>query len=343
VAAAGESVGAPVAVAGEPDRGRYRGQHLGRNAGHYVGRFAPSPTGLLHAGSLVAALGSWLDARAQDGRWLVRIEDVDTTRCQPGADREILRQLATCGLLPDEPPLWQSQRGAAYAAALDDLLARGLAYPCTCTRSQIAAAVAGSGRPHRPHGELIYPGTCRPAATVPATTRPASTAHVALPARRHAVRLRVEPGVASVIDWTDRKLGPQHQDVSADVGDFVLRRADGLWAYQLAVVVDDAAQGVTHVVRGADLSDNTARQILLQRELRLPTPSYLHLPLVLASDGYKLSKQNGATPLDLVDPLAALRAAAITLGLPDASPGASVADALSGWIREWARRWSPAE
>jgi glutamyl-Q tRNA(Asp) synthetase len=339
--------------------------------GPYVGRFAPSPTGLLHAGSLVAALGSWLDARAHAGRWLVRIEDVDTPRCQPGADHEILRQLAVCGLLPDEPPIWQSQRGAAYAAALDDLLARGLAYPCTCTRSQIAAAMAASGRPHRPHGELVYPGTCRPATPTPIATRtehrspaPAVTADgqpvadaagpavaadatsdaatqgvASPPTLRHAVRLRIEPGAASLVDWIDRRLGPQQQDVSADVGDFVLRRADGLWAYQLAVVVDDAAQGVTHIVRGQDLADNTARQILLQRLLGLATPAYLHLPLVLAADGHKLSKQNGATPLDLTNPLAALQAAARVLGLPGAAPGASLPDALAGWAAAWAAHW----
>jgi glutamyl-Q tRNA(Asp) synthetase len=260
----------------------------------------------------------------------VRIEDVDTPRCQPGADELILRQLEICSLVPDEPSVWQSQRSQAYAAAVDDLLARGLAYPCICTRSQIAAALAVSGRPHRPHGELVYPGTCRPVG------RPGVAAR---PEHRHAVRLRVEPGEASRVEWTDRRLGPLQQDVAAEVGDFVLKRADGLWAYQLAVVVDDAAQGITHIVRGADLADNTARQILLQRQLGLATPSYLHLPLVLARDGHKLSKQNGATALDLADPLAALRAAATVLGLPDVAPGARTADALAGWTRAWAERW----
>jgi glutamyl-Q tRNA(Asp) synthetase len=320
----------------------------------YVGRFAPSPTGLLHAGSLVAALGSWLDARAHAGRWLVRIEDVDTPRCQPGADHEILRQLAACGLLPDEPPLWQSQRGAAYAAALDDLLARGLAYPCTCTRSQISAALAASGRPHLPHAELVYPGTCRPASVTTGTRHSEHMPHVpgllarataatgataaaaGLATPRVAVRLRVEPGMASFVTWTDRALGAQAQDVATDVGDFVLRRADALWAYQLAVVVDDAAQGVSDIVRGADLADNTARQILLQRQLGLPTPSYLHLPLVLAGDGHKLSKQNGATPLDLAEPRVALQAAAAVLGLPPTPSSASVAEALLTWTLAWA-------
>jgi glutamyl-Q tRNA(Asp) synthetase len=299
--------------------------------GRYIGRFAPSPTGLLHAGSLVAALGSWLDARAHAGRWLVRIEDVDTPRCQPGADAAILAQLARCGLLPDEPPRWQSQRGAAYAAALAELLGRGGAYACTCTRSQINAALAARGRPHRSHGELVYPGSCRPADATPVT---------ALPARPHALRLRVEPGAASRVAWHDRRLGAQQQEVAGAVGDFVLRRADGLWAYQLAVVVDDAAQGISHVVRGADLADNTPRQILLQRVLGLPTPGYLHLPLLLAPDGHKLSKQNGAVALDLAEPLAALNAAATTLDLAPAAPTTPVADALAAWTQAWAPRWT---
>jgi glutamyl-Q tRNA(Asp) synthetase len=300
-------------------------------AGAYIGRFAPSPTGPLHAGSLVAALGSWLDARARAGRWLVRIEDVDTPRCQPGAAEAILAQLARCGLLPDEPPRWQSQRGALYGQALAQLLARGHAYACTCTRSRIAAALTASGRPHRPHGELVYPGSCRPAEPQPVST---------LPTERHAVRLRVEPGAAGVVHWHDRRLGEQVQDVADEVGDFVLQRADGLWAYQLSVVVDDAAQGISHVVRGADLVDNTPRQILLQRLLGLPTPGYLHLPLVLAADGHKLSKQNGAMPLDLADPLAALNAAAAVLDLAPPAPATPVADALAAWTRAWAARWT---
>jgi glutamyl-Q tRNA(Asp) synthetase len=305
----------------------------------YIGRFAPSPTGLLHAGSLVAALGSWLDARAHAGRWLVRIEDVDTPRCQPDAAEAILAQLARCALLPDEPPQWQSQRGALYTRALDDLLARGRAYACTCTRSQIAAALAASGRQHRPHAELVYPGSCRPAKP---HLQPEPQAVTGLPAERHAVRLRVEHGAASLVHWHDRRLGAQQQGVADEVGDFVLKRADGLWAYQLAVVVDDAAQGISHVVRGADLADNTPRQIELQRQLRLPTPVYLHLPLVLAADGHKLSKQNGAIPLDLSDPLATLNATAAVLDLPPAAPATPIADALAGWTQAWAVRWCAA-
>jgi glutamyl-Q tRNA(Asp) synthetase len=282
----------------------------------YRGRFAPSPTGPLHAGSLVAALASWLDARAHGGVWLVRIEDIDTPRCVAGADALILAQLAACGLVPDEAPCWQSSRGAAYDAALTRLLAAGAAYLCGCTRSEIDAALAGRGAAHARFAERVYPGTCR------------GGLH-GKPAR--AVRLRVE----GVVAWSDRRLGPQVQDVGREVGDFVLGRADGLWAYQLAVVVDDAAQRITDVVRGADLADNTARQILLQRRLGLPMPAYLHTPLVLAADGHKLSKQNGAVPLDLADPLAALAAAARVLGLPTIE-SATVAGWLAAAVSAWA-------
>ena len=281
----------------------------------YAGRFAPSPTGPLHAGSLVAALASWLDARAQGGRWLVRIEDVDTPRCVPGADALILQQLADLSLVPDEAPLWQSQRGALYQQALDRLIAQGLAYPCACSRKDIEAALAAQGHARERHGELRYPGTCRHGLQ-------------GRPARAWRLRTTAPP-----VQWQDRRLGPQQQDVEAEVGDFVLKRADGLWAYQLAVVVDDAAQGITDVVRGEDLADNTARQILLQRALALPTPTYLHTALVLGANGEKLSKQNGAAPLDTQDPLAALNAAAGTLGLaPQAGP---VADALAAWVAAW--------
>ena len=255
----------------------------------YRGRFAPSPTGPLHAGSLVAALASWLDARAHGGQWLVRIEDVDGPRCPPGMDQVILGQLATLGLVPDEPPVWQSRRGDLYQAALDRLIASGHVYGCACTRAEIAAAVGPRAR----HGELVYPGTCRPE-NGGTNGRPV-----------RAWRFRAE----GRIDWQDRRLGAQSQDLETEVGDFVLKRADGLWAYQLAVVVDDAEQGITDVVRGEDLADNTPRQIALQRALGLPTPRYLHTPLVLAADGQKLSKQNGAAALDLRDPPARLREA----------------------------------
>ncbi|CAM3636083.1 tRNA glutamyl-Q(34) synthetase GluQRS [Roseateles saccharophilus] len=274
----------------------------------YRGRFAPSPTGPLHAGSLVAALASWLDARAQGGQWLVRVEDVDGPRCPPGMDQVILGQLAALGLHPDERPVWQSRRGALYQLALDRLIASGHAYGCACTRAEIAAAAG----PRPRHGELVYTGTCRHGTN----GRPV-----------RAWRFRVD----GRIDWTDRRLGPQTQDLAAEVGDFVLKRADGLWAYQLAVVVDDAEQGITDIVRGEDLADNTPRQIALQRALGLPTPRYLHTPLVLAADGHKLSKQNGAAALDLRDPMARLREAAERLGLQVDDSTTLLAAAVGQW------------
>lgn len=278
------------------------------------GRFAPSPTGPLHAGSVVAALGSWLDARAAGASWIVRIEDVDLPRCPPGMDRLVLQQLDVLGLRSDEAPVWQSQRSALYATALQRLVEAGLAFPCACTRKELLALQSGRER----HGELVYPGTCRDGLK----GRPA-----------RAWRLRVDHGL---VEWRDARLGPQRQDVAAELGDFVLKRADGLYAYQLAVVVDDAAQGITQVVRGEDLADNTPRQILLQRALGLPTPAYRHLPLVLAADGQKLSKQNGAAAIDLTQPLAVLQAAGAVLGLPALS-AAGVGDWLAQAVQAWAR------
>ncbi len=293
----------------------------------YRGRFAPSPTGLLHAGSLVAALASWLDARAQGGAWLVRIEDVDLPRCPLGAADEILRQLAACGLVSDEMPLWQSQRGNRYQAALERLIERGWAYPCGCTRKDIAQALALRGDTRARHGELVYPGNCRPA-NGGLKGKPARAW------RLDIATVSADLGLPAVLHWSDRRLGAQQQDVGSEVGDFVLRRADGLWAYQLAVVVDDAEQGITDIVRGADLADNSARQILLQQALGYPRPRYLHTPLVCGANGEKLSKQNGAAAVDLSDPLAALEAAAGLLGL-SARAGAT-RQSLERWTREWA-------
>ncbi len=297
----------------------------------YTGRFAPSPTGPLHAGSLVAALASWLDARARGGRWLVRIEDVDTPRCVPGADRQILAQLAACGLHSDGPVCWQSQRGVLYQQALDRLVAAGQAYPCACSRKDIEAALLARGLARERHHAAVYPGTCR-------------TGLQGRPAR--AWRLRVPEGPAQQVHWHDRRLGAQQQAVATEVGDFVLKRADGLWAYQLAVVVDDAAQGVTDVVRGADLADNTARQWLLQDALGLPHPSHLHTPLVLGPNGEKLSKQNGAAALRLDTPAQALQAlagAAQALGLPPAlADGANhPATLLARAVPAWAALYNP--
>jgi glutamyl-Q tRNA(Asp) synthetase len=251
----------------------------------YRGRFAPSPTGGLHVGSLVAAFGSWLFARHAGGQWLVRIEDIDPPREVAGAARLQLDTLAAFGLAADEPPMWQSTRGDAYAAALARLLASGHAYECHCSRSDLA----GDKGIHR---------RC-------------------LAGRRRAdpaIRFRV--GTASVVTFDDAIQGPVRQDVAEDVGDFVLRRADGLWAYQLAVVVDDAAQRINDVVRGADLLASTPRQILLQRALGIPTPRHAHLPLVVDARGRKLSKSLAAVPVDATDPLPALRAAWRVLGQP---------------------------
>jgi len=314
----------------------------------YIGRFAPSPTGPLHAGSLVAALASWLDARAHDGRWLVRIEDVDLPRCVPGADRLILQQLADCGLLPDEPPLYQSQRSALYQQALDDLVARGLAYPCACTRRDIELELERLGRPKTRHGELVYPGTCR--SGLQGKSARAWRLHTDLPIDSApnqpsalidnaptAIKSGADKPPLQPLRWFDRRLGAQAQDVATEVGDFVLKRADGLFAYQLAVVVDDAAQGITHIVRGEDLADNTARQILLQCALGLPTPAYLHTPLVLGPNGEKLSKQNGAQALDTHNPLAALNAAAAVLSLQ--VQATTLGDWLAAATTQWAATW----
>jgi len=273
-----------------------------------IGRFAPSPTGPLHFGSLVAALASWLDARAGGGRWLVRMEDLDRPRVQPGADGEILRTLAALGLEWDGKIVYQSERAALYREALDRL--RPQTYWCGCSRREIADSSLGLAA----DGARIYPGTCRDG----------------LGAGKSARALRVKTP-AGEIGFDDRVQGPQAQELAREVGDFVLYRADGLFAYQLAVVVDDAAQGVTDVVRGADLLDSTARQIHLQRLLGLPTPRYLHVPMALDARGEKLSKQTGAAALDPERPVEALAAALRFLGQPE-----------TGELSEALRNWDPA-
>ena len=284
----------------------------------YRGRFAPSPTGPLHAGSLVAALGSWLDARAHDGVWLVRIEDIDPPREVPGATREILATLDCLGLVSDEPVVMQSTRDAAYRAALDRLLAAGAAYGCACSRRDADQAALQAGL-----AAGVYAGTCRNGT---GGRRPRS------------IRLRVPDAPDDVIAFTDRAAGPFAQALARGVGDFVLKRADGPWAYQLAVVVDDAAQGITDVVRGADLLDNTPRQIWMQRQLGLPTPRYLHLRVVTNAQGEKLSKQTGARALDATNPLAELERAWQHLGFKQL--GADSRDAfLRRAVELWAERW----
>ena len=286
----------------------------------YRGRFAPSPTGPLHAGSLVAALASWLDAKAHDGQWWVRIEDTDGPRCPPGTDQLILQQLAQCHLHPDAPVQWQSRRTHLYQAALDRLRQSGHVYACMCSRKDIAQALTTQGWSAQRHASAPYPGTCKrlPPTATQLTQQP------------HAWRFAVPSGAWH---WHDRWLGAQSQDIAQHVGDVVLRRADGPWAYQLAVVVDDAEQGITHVVRGQDLADNTPRQMALQQALGLATPLYMHTPLVLGEDGEKLSKQNGAQPLDTIQPLACLQAAATALGL-SAHPG-PLPQALGFWVEQW--------
>ena len=262
----------------------------------YTGRFAPSPSGPLHAGSAVAAVASYLDARTHGGRWLVRIEDLDTPRNVAGATGIILNQLTALGMHWDGEVMVQSGRLAAYEEAFEALRTAKLTYPCACTRREIADSVL-RGQGFYPEGERPYPGTCRNGMT------PGRSAF--------SWRLKVPEGVAR---FEDRWLGPLEQDVARAVGDFVIRRADGIWAYQLAVVVDDTAQGVTHVVRGADLLGSTARQRVLAGILGYPLPSVLHVPLVTDASGQKLSKQNGAAAIDTAQPLAVLGQAWRALG-----------------------------
>jgi len=280
------------------------------NPAPYVGRFAPSPTGPLHFGSLVAAVASFLDARAVGGRWLVRMEDLDQPRSEPGAADTILRQLEAYGLHWDGAVIYQSQRDDAYAAALDALKARGAVYPCACTRSQLTQA------PHNHEGETIYPGTCRNGLPAGAIAR--------------SWRVRV-PDVST--HFHDRIHGDLQQNLAHDVGDFIVKRADGLFAYQLAVVVDDAFQGITHVVRGADLLWNTPRQIYLQGLLALPTPVYAHVPLITNAAGQKLSKQTLAPALPETGRGAVLAQALAVLGH---SPPADLAGAKPAELLAWA-------
>lgn len=283
----------------------------------YVGRFAPSPTGPLHFGSLVAALGSCLEARRHGGRWLLRIEDVDEPRCSPAMADDILRTLEACGFEWDGAVLVQSARKARYGEALASLKARGLVYPCACTRRELADSTVA------PDGAPIYPGTCRDG----------------LPAGKaaRAWRLRVD---ADAVCFDDAIQGRYCQNLAREVGDFVLLRADGYFAYQLAVVADDADQGVTHVVRGADLLDSTPRQIFLQRRLGVATPEYVHLPVAVDAAGEKLSKQTLAPSVDRGNPLPAMVDALRFLGQP-APPELRRAATADFW--RWARRhWDPA-
>jgi glutamyl-Q tRNA(Asp) synthetase len=285
-----------------------------------AGRFAPSPTGPLHFGSLVAAAGSWLFARTVGGAWLVRMEDLDAPRVVPGAADAILRALERYGLTWDGPVVFQSARLAQYEAALDFLVREKLVYVCSCSRADLARAASAPDRAD-PIAPGVYPGICR------GGLRPGR--------EPRALRFRVPPGL---VTFEDLVLGSYSEDVAAKVGDFVVKRADGPFAYQLAVVVDDADQGVTQVVRGADLIASTARQVALQRALGLLTPSYAHLPLVLGQDGTKLGKRDGALPLGTLDE----RRVRTTLSLALRILGQEPVDATPReMLEEAVRRFSP--
>ena len=380
----------------------------------YIGRFAPSPSGPLHAGSVVAALASYLDARAHDGLWLLRIEDIDPPRVEPGSDLTIRQQLRFLGLHWDGPPLYQSARVDRYQAVFDWLRAQGRIYGCGCTRREIIQAAhmlqtahtlqtaqalqttealqttqalqttgtrqAGptrqtepahqaSQRPSQalntPADETPYPGTCRhglpagrqarawrfridttgtpPPQTLPGATNPLASADFVqptdgnFPAAQERISNVGKAADLSNITFHDRWLGPQRQNPSLQCGDFILKRADGVWAYQLGVVVDDAESGVTDVVRGADLLSSTGRQILLLRALGAPVPRYLHLPLVMGDNGQKLSKQNGAPGVDTsgrMDAVDILNEAARALGLRQ--PGTRD---VQRWLHEATAQW----
>ena len=287
----------------------------------YIGRFAPSPTGPLHFGSLVVAVASYLDAKAHHGKWLLRVEDVDEPRTVPGAAEMILRTLSILEMEWDGAIVTQSARRDLYEAAFKKLGAH--TYGCVCSRKEIADSRLGIAT----DGSTLYPGTCRNGLAVGNTPR--------------AFRLRVpdagEPD--ECIQFEDRWQGTVTQSLSTECGDFVLKRADGYWAYQLAVVVDDAAQGVTHVVRGADLINSTARQIILQRRLGISTPRYLHVPVVTNTSGEKLSKQTGAQALDVARPIETLLSAAQFLGL-SIREAQSIRDFWRKATQEWANKFA---
>lgn len=286
----------------------------------YIGRFAPSPSGPLHAGSLVAAMASYLDAKAHQGLWLVRIEDIDEMRTVPGATDAIMQALTIFGMQHDGEIIVQSQRKHLYQAAFDRLA--GHTYACGCTRKEIADSRLGIAA----DGAAIYPGTCRDGI---GEGKIARTLRVQVPEQNQQ---------NETITFDDRWLGRLTQHLATEVGDFVLKRADGYWAYQLAVVVDDANQGVTHIVRGTDLLESTGRQIYLQRLLGFHTPSYMHVPVVLNEVGEKLSKQTGAKALDLNNPLSELLHAARFLEL-NIDHADSISEFWQKAIAEWTRRF----
>jgi glutamyl-Q tRNA(Asp) synthetase len=288
---------------------------------HYIGRFAPSPTGPLHAGSLVAALASFLDARAHHGRWLIRIEDIDEARTVPGAAEDIIATLSAFGMESDGEVVWQSMRKDRYAAAFNKLGPQ--AYPCACSRKEIADSRVALA----PDGAAIYPGTCR------------NGLAPGRPPRAWRVRVPTHDDPTAIVRFNDRWQGVIEENLADSVGDFVLKRADGFWAYQIAVVVDDADQQVTDIVRGADLLESSARQIYLQTLLGMPTPRYLHVPVVVSELGEKLSKQTGATALDKNKAVDELMLAASRLGLAFKPVSGSLQDFWEAAVREWAQRF----
>jgi len=286
----------------------------------YRGRFAPTPSGPLHFGSMVAAVGSFLDARSHGGSWLVRVDDLDPPRTVPGATDAILRCLEAFAMHPDGSVVYQSTRNDAYHAALHKLRESGLTYPCACSRKEIGdtglAGVDGA----------VYPGTCRQG--------------LAAGRRARALRLRCK---GTVVEFDDGIQGHVRQDLQLEIGDFVVYRADHVFAYHLACAVDDAEQGVSHVVRGADLIASTPRQIHLQEVLGLPTPAYLHLPVAVDAAGVKLSKQTLAPPVDSNVPEAALARVLLFLGLPPPAEirGAGLHELWTWAIQNWRRERLP--
>lgn len=287
---------------------------------NYIGRFAPSPSGPLHNGSLVAAMASYLDARAHHGQWLLRIEDIDTPRVVAGADHTIMQQLQALGMHWDGPVIWQSSRLNRYQEVFNQLKERGLIYGCACTRKEIVSNAIENDRLGL-HGERPYAGTCRHGI---ASNRPARAWRLVMP--------------EGIVRFVDRWQGEQSQDVVNEVGDIIVKRADGLFAYQLVVVIDDHDQGVTDIVRGNDLLSSTARQHCIARMLGYPTPRMMHVPLVLDENGRKLSKQNHATAIDIQNPLTSLGKAWLALGF-DPLPAGNVTQFWQQAVPVWHRRF----
>lgn len=315
----------------------------------YKGRFAPSPTGPLHKGSLLTALASYLDARAHHGKWIVRIEDIDQTRCKTQWADTIIQQLDHFGLHSDEAIEFQNKRLALYQDAFEKLKNCGLIYPCSCSRKQLQLMLEQSTNTPvnlQANSALhLYNGRCRkqnPEANKPLAWRLKSNLAFAIWQNQN---LNYQTQENTLLNWHDRLLGDQSQNLVDEVGDFVVRRADGLFAYQLAVVVDDIQQGITDIVRGQDLVDNTARQLALYACLQIDQPQaspwrYMHIPLVLHSDGEKLSKQNGAQALNTHEnPLIALNEAAVFLGLPPQDLNTDLGTALQNWTHNWHQKY----